>query len=198
MKTFTTILLAILCASFMCEAAAKRKVTVSVTVQGTLTEADIIKEKAKLVGSLAKLLGVPEADIGLDENKDVTTTAAAVSAAPTTAAPTTTKAARRLGATNTTTFTFSVIVATDAEAEKLIKKIKADDFQTGLLKELKEVFKDKEFTVTVSKTIANDAYVPTTTAAPAEKGDVSGTTRTVVSSLLLSHVVLLLSMIVLQ
>jgi hypothetical protein len=184
----------------MYEAAAKRKVTVSVTVQGTLTEADIIKEKAKLVGSLAKLLDVDAADVALDKKKDVTTTAAAVSAAPTTAAPTTTKARRRLGATNTTTFTFSVIVATDADAKVLIETLKSDTFQKNLLKELKTVFKDETFTVAVSKkSITNDAYVPTTTAAPAEKkGDVSGTTRTVVSSLLLSQMVLLLSMIVLQ
>merc|ERR1712167_253546 len=169
--------------SCMYEAAAKRRVTVTITVQGTLTEAEIIKEKAKLVGSLAKLLGVPAADIGLNDKKDVpTTTAAAVSAAPTTAAPTT-PAARRLGATNTTgttTFTFSVLVATDADAAAITKKIKSDEFATGLTKELKKVFKDKEFTVTVSKKITNEAYVPTTTAAPADKkGDVSGTTRTV-------------------
>jgi hypothetical protein len=200
MKTFTTILLAILCATCMFEAAAKRKVTVSVTVQGTLTEADIIKEKAKLVGSLAKLLGVDKANIDLDKKKDVTTTAAPVSAAPTTAAPTTAAPNRRLGATNTTTFTFSVIVATDAEAKALTDKLKSDKFQTDLLTEMKTVFKDKTFTVAVSKSsITNDAYVPTTTAAPADKkGDVSGTTRTVVSSLLLSQVVVLLSMITLQ
>merc|ERR1712167_43224 len=141
------------------------------------------------------------ADVAIDEKKDAAVVgAAAVSAAPTTAAPTTAAPKRRLGATNTTTFTFSVIVATDADAKILTDKLKSDKFQTDLLAEMKTVFKDKTFTVAVSKnSITDDAYVPTTTAAPAEKkGDVSGTTRTVVSSLLLSHAVVLLSMIALQ
>merc|ERR1711871_377888 len=117
------------------------------------------------------------------------TTPAAVSAAPTTAG-----AARRLAAT--TTFTFSVVVGTDAEAKKLMDTLKSDKFKTDLLKEMKEIFVDDaaNLDVTVSNKITNEEYVPTTTAS----GKVSGTTRTVVSPVALSHLLLFLSMIMSQ
>jgi len=195
MKNFTLILLVICCISSIYEAAAKRKVTASVTVKG-LTNEKLLAQKDKIRTKLATILDIDLKNIQIEENTPAaTTTAAAVSAAPTTAAPTTTKAS--LGATNETTFVFSVIVATDAEAQALVEKIKSSKFKTDLVKEMKAVFPGESIELNVSDSVSNEQYTVTTTAAP-KKGDVSGTTRTVVSSVLLSQLFLLFSMIMLQ
>lgn len=200
MKNFTLILLVICCSSFMYEAAAKRKVTASVTVKG-LTKAKIAAQETKLREKLASILNIDLKNINIEQNTPTaTTTAAAVSAAPTTAAPTTAAptSGRRLAATDETTFVFSVIVASDSEATQLVSTLKTAKFEDDLLKGMKEVFTGETIEVNVaSSSITNEQYTVTTTAAPT-KGDVSGTTRTVVSSVLLSQMVLLLSLLLLQ
>jgi hypothetical protein len=195
MKNFTLILLVICCSSFMYEAAAKRKVTASVTVKG-LTKAKIAAQETKLREKLASILNIDLKNINIEQNTPTaTTTAAAVSAAPTTVAPT---SGRRLAATDETTFVFSVIVASDSEATQLVSTLKTAKFEDDLLKGMKEVFTGETIEVNVaSSSITNEQYTVTTTAAPT-KGDVSGTTRTVVSSVLLSQMVLLLSLMLLQ
>lgn len=195
MKNFTLILLVICCSSFMYEAAAKRKVTASVTVKG-LTKAKIAAQETKLREKLASILNIDLKNINIEQNTPTaTTTAAAVSAAPTTVAPT---SGRRLAATDETTFVFSVIVASDSEATQLVSTLKTAKFEDDLLKGMKEVFTGETIEVNVaSSSVTNEQYTVTTTAAPT-KGDVSGTTRTVVSSVLLSQMVLLLSLMLLQ
>jgi hypothetical protein len=179
----------------MYEAAAKRKVTASVTVKG-LTKAKIAAQETKLREKLASILNIDLKNINIEQNTPTaTTTAAAVSAAPTTVAPT---SGRRLAATDETTFVFSVIVASDSEATQLVSTLKTAKFEDDLLKGMKEVFTGETIEVNVaSSSITNEQYTVTTTAAPT-KGDVSGTTRTVVSSVLLSQMVLLLSLMLLQ
>jgi ribosomal protein L12E/L44/L45/RPP1/RPP2 len=161
---------------------AMKKVTQTVTLTG-VSVAQLNAQKSKILAGIAAILGVP-ADKVVSEGDSIAVTTAAPSsttAAPVSAAPTTTSARRRRLAS--ITFTYSVIVANQAEADAIKAKIEKNDFATKLVKEVAKATGVSESAIQATPaTPAVDNYVPTTTA-PA-KGVVSSSERNTISFIL--------------
>ena len=203
MKSYTSVILLIFCIGIVREAVAMRKVTADVTVTG-LNATQVDSKAKQIVAAIETLLNAKSGSVKLEGSPQpvvATTTAAAVAtttAAAVSAAPTTTAApgrrllfnGRRLQAL---VLTFSVEVANEAEAKKMIEKIAT--IQADLTTKLKQIFPDATISVDVG-TAASSEVTKTTT--PATKGDVSGTTLTVASSILLTQLLVLLSLFMLQ
>jgi hypothetical protein len=201
MKSYTSVILFIFCIGVIREAVALRKVTVDVTVTG-LTATQLESKAEKIVEALETLLNVKSGTVKLEGSPQpvvATTTAAAVAtttAAAVSAAPTTTPSRRLLyngRRLQALVLTFSVEVANEAEANKMIAKIAT--VQADFTTKLQQIFPDATITADVGSATSSEV-TPTTT--PAAKGDVSGTTVTVASSILLSQLLVLLSLFMLQ
>lgn len=177
---------------------ASKKVTASITVTG-LTVAELNDKSAKILDEIATLLDVDASKVVSEGDAAVSvattsaptggstttiapgpspTTTSSVSAAPVSAAPTTAAPSRRMLATderrrlNGVVFTFSVIVATTAEATALKTKLESTAFKTNLITKLDDIYTGKTISVEVSTPTVDD-YTYTTTAAPAKKAAVS-------------------------
>jgi hypothetical protein len=176
---------------------ASKKVTASITVTG-LTVAELNDKSAKILDEIATLLDVDASKVVSEGDAAVSvattsaptggstttiapgpspTTTSSVSAAPVSAAPTTAAPSRRMLATderrrlNGVVFTFSVIVATTAEATALKTKLESTAFKTNLITKLDDIYTGKTISVEVSTPTVDD--YTTTTAAPAKKAAVS-------------------------